>query len=117
MERNVGAIILLWVICLVVVLSLLGCSRKAPSENIAVGAKESISQVYETLPAECKTESTKKALEAARTRIDQVVASCELEKREIELRAQNRLIKSWLIGLVVAIIVLAGLRVRGVLRL
>ena len=95
---------------------LLGCKSTPPSESIADSAKETISQTYNNLPKECKTESTRKALEKAQNEIDAVVVSCEAEKRLIEAEARTRLLRTWLIGLVVAIIALIGLRVRGYLR-
>ena len=116
-EKRLAIYLAAWFIISVLVLSLFGCKSTPPSETIADNAKETISQAYNNLPKECKSESTKKAMESAQAQIDAVVASCETEKREIEMKAQSRLLKSWLIGLVVAIIALIGLRVRGWLHL
>lgn len=112
MERKAVCFLILWFICLVMCIMLLGCSHTPNSENIADGAKESISQAYQSLPKECQTEQSKKLLDKAQKEIDSVVASCELEKREIELKAQTRLLRTWLIGLIIAIIALVGYRIR-----
>lgn len=116
MERDIGIVILVWFFLLMVALTLSGCKHTPATETIADSAKETISQAYNNLPKECQTESTRKAMEKAQKEIDAVVVSCETEKRAIEAEAHNRLLRTWLIGLVVAIIALIGLRVRGLLR-
>lgn len=72
--------------CLVVA----GCSTTPVSETVADAAKESISVAYNSLPKECQTKEVKKAHDNAQKQIDNITASCNLEKSNLEARLRYK---------------------------
>lgn len=89
---------------------LLGCSNTTVSENIAVGAKESISAIYNRLPKECQTKDVNEANINAQKQVDNVIQACKLERNNLEerLRYKNLLV----VGLSVLVCILIFLLLR-----
>ena len=66
-------------------LLLVGCKTTNPVETIADGAKETISDIYQSLPKECQSKQTK---------VESVKANCtsQMEILEEKIKQRNLLI-------------------------
>ena len=82
-----------------------GCTNHTPaSETIADNAKESISDMYNALTPECKTEDIKNHKEKALKEIDAVKSACNAEKKAIT--SEKNKYEALFYALVIAIIAL-----------
>lgn len=82
-----------------------GCSYKTNTDNIADGAKETISDIYNSLPKECQTKQNKVAFDSAMKQVESVKANCSSERKILEERIKQRnLLIVALIGLVLFLI-------------
>lgn len=84
---------------------LFGCTTRAPSQNIAETAKETISDIYKELPKECQTTEVEKLVTSAQAQIDTVILSCDTEKQVLENDIEK---KNVLIAALLGIILLIG---------
>ena len=82
-----------------------GCSYKTNTDNIADGAKETISDIYNSLPKECQTKQNKVSFDSAMKQVESVKANCSSERKILEERIKQRnLAIVALIGLVLFLI-------------
>ena len=95
--------------CLVVA----GCRTTPVSETVADAAKESISVAYNSLPKECKTADVKKEHDNAQKQIDNITASCNLEKKNLEVRLAHK--NLLVLGLSISLGILLLLTLRRIL--
>lgn len=75
-------------------LLLVGCKTTNPVETIADGAKETISDIYQSLPKECQSKQTKVAFDGAMKQVESVKANCtsQMEILEEKIKQRNLLI-------------------------
>lgn len=64
-------------ILLVFTVLLSGCTRKEPVEQAFNGVQQSVQNLEQTLPVECKTEETMIAIEKLQSEITSARATCE----------------------------------------
>ena len=90
---------------ILVSLILFGCKSTPSTETIADGAKETISNIYDSLPKECQTKQNKLAFDSAVKQVDSVKANCSSQKQILEekIKQRNLLIVA-LLGLVLALV-------------
>ena len=69
---------------------LVGCKTVSSTETIADGAKETISDIYESLPKECQTKQNKVAFDGAMKQVESVKANCVSEKKILEEKIKQR---------------------------
>lgn len=94
-------------------LTVAGCAPAPVSETVADAAKESISVAYNSLPKECKTADVKKAHDNAQKQIDNITASCNLEKKNLEVRLAHK--NLLILGLSISLGILILLTLRRIL--
>lgn len=82
-------------------LTLIGCKTTTPTETIADGAKETISQIYESLPKECQSKQTKVAFDGAMKQVESVKANCVSELKILEEKVKQRNLVIALLALLV----------------
>jgi len=83
---------------------LIGCKSITSTETIADGAKETISDIYESLPKECQSKQTKVAFDGALKQVESVKAQCVSEKKILEEKIKQRNLLIVLLGLLVIIL-------------
>lgn len=71
-------------------LLLLGCKTTTPVETIADGAKETISDIYESLPKECQSKQTKVAFDGAMKQVESVKANCTAQMQILKEKVKQR---------------------------
>lgn len=76
----------------------LGCSTKATSVSVAETAKESLTALDKALTPECKTPEVMAELIVTRRLIDNTLATCESEKKLIQVESDK---KTWAIAFLV----------------
>lgn len=92
-------------ILLFLTLLLNGCAGSSQTDTIADGAKETIGDIYNSLPKECQTKQNKVAFDSAMKQVDSVKANCSAERKILEERIKQRnLLIVVLIGLVICLI-------------
>ena len=84
---------------LIFCLLLLGCKTPEVSSNLADSAKEQVQIAYNNLPKECKSAEREREFNAAINQIDNIVASCEVEKQPIRERLKTQTLISFGLGL------------------
>lgn len=94
MERNIGAIIITWLLLVMFVLMLNGCKTQDPVVTIGDNAKEQISMAYDHLPKECKSAEREREFNAAINHVTAVVSTCKEQKEALNqrIRYQSALI-------------------------
>lgn len=79
----------------------LGCSYRSTTETIADGAKETISDIYESLPKECQSKQTKVAFDGAMKQVESVKAQCVSEQKILNEKIKQRNLLIVFLGLLV----------------
>lgn len=74
---------------------MLGCTTKTPSESVAEAAKDSVSNIENILPSECKTGAVLAEINLTKKLIDNTLVVCETEKEVIKVRSSR---KDWVIA-------------------
>jgi len=82
----------------------LGCSYRSTTETIADGAKETISDIYESLPKECQSKQTKVAFDGAMKQVESVKAQCVSEQKILNEKIKQRNLLIVFLGLLVIIL-------------
>ena len=82
----------------------LGCSYRSTTETIADGAKETISDIYESLPKECQSKQTKVAFDGAMKQVESVKAQCVSEQKILNEKIKQRNLLIAFLGLLVIIL-------------
>lgn len=94
---------------------LLGCTSTTPaSETLAESTKESIAALEKSLPKECKTESVQAQFSALTAKVDANLATCEAEKALLEEEKRHK--DTWIGGLFMTVVILAGLLLKRLFR-
>ena len=78
------------IMALFLTLMILGCSYTSTTEKIADGAKETISDIYKSLPKECQSDMTKVAFDGAMKQVESVKAKCSEEKAVLNEKIKQR---------------------------
>ena len=91
----------------------LGCSYKSSTETIADGAKESISDIYESLPKECQSKQTKVAFDGAMKQVESVKANCVSEMKILNEKIKQR--NLLIVGLIVLLLGLVARKAQSIL--
>jgi len=73
-----------------VIFLLTGCGGKTPTDAIADGAKETIDNLYNTLPEECRTDTAKIMAQESKKQIDAIVTTCEEQKATLRAKISER---------------------------
>ena len=93
------------IIALFLSLMIFGCSHTTTTETLADGAKETISDIYESLPKECQSDMTKVAFDSAMKQVESVKAKCSEEKSVLNEKIKQRnLLIAVLIGLLLCVV-------------
>lgn len=71
-------------------LTLVGCKTATPVETIADGAKETISEIYQSLPKECQTQQNKVAFDSAMKQVESVKANCTTQMQVLNEKIKQR---------------------------
>lgn len=91
-----------YILVVLCILLLFGCTNKSASVSVAEAAKESISAVYKTLPKECQNDKVKQLLTSAKAQIEAVTVACDSEKEVLQTKISE--LQLWLGVLVFAIV-------------
>lgn len=92
---------------------LFGCKTVTPVETIADGAKETISDIYTSLPKECQSKQTKVAFDSAMKQVESVKANCIAQTQILEEKIKQRNLVIG--GLLLLLIILFYRKVRSAL--
>ena len=91
----------------------LGCSYKSSTETLADGAKESISDIYESLPKECQSKQTKVAFDGAMKQVESVKANCVSEMKILNEKIKQR--NLLIVGLIVLLLGVIARKAQSIL--
>lgn len=91
----------------------LGCVYKSSTETLADGAKETISDIYESLPKECQSKQTKVAFDGAVKQVESVKANCVSEMKILNEKIKQR--NLLIVGLFVLLLGLIARKAQSVL--
>ncbi len=78
------------IFAIVAVLTLFGCKHTPITETIAVGAKETISGLYNSIPEECRNDTQEQKYHLAMEQVDLVVESCNVATDSLNREIVNR---------------------------
>lgn len=95
---------------LIVCLLLLGCKTPEVSSNLADSAKEQVQMAYNNLPKECKSPEREREFNSAISQIDNIVASCEVEKQPLKERLRTQTVISFGLGFLSLLLFLGLIR-------
>lgn len=92
MKRTLSIIIQVFIVWILLgyLFLLAGCSSKPTSETIADNAVNTVNTMYNSLPKECKTQTTKDLRDNSIKEIHAVVTSCEDEKTILYEKIKHR---------------------------
>ena len=76
---------------------------------------EDIQAIEKSLPKECQTESIKLQLAALESKVEANLATCEAEKALLEEEKRHK--DTWIGGLFMAVVILAGLLLKRLFRI
>ena len=99
---------------LIFCLLLLGCKTPEVSSNLADSAKEQVQIAYNNLPKECKSAEREREFNAAINQIDNIVASCEVEKQPIRERLKTQTLISFGLGLLSLLLFVGLIRKKAI---
>lgn len=95
---------------------LAGCTHTpTATETLTEGIKKDIQAIEKSLPKECQTESIKLQLAALESKVEANLATCEAEKALLEEEKRHK--DTWIGGLFMTVIILAGLLLKRLFRI
>ena len=94
-------------------LMVLGCSYRSSTETLADGAKETISDIYVSLPKECQSKQTKVAFDGAMKQVESVKANCVSEMKILNEKIKQR--NLLIVGLIVLLLGLVARKAQSIL--
>lgn len=95
---------------------LFGCANTpTATETLTEGIKKDIQALEKSLPKECQTESIKLQLAALESKVEANLATCEAEKALLEEEKRHK--DTWIGGLFMTVIILAGLLLKRFFRI
>lgn len=93
-----------------------GCTHTpTATETLTEGIKKDIQAIEKSLPKECQTEGIKLQLAALESKVEANLATCEAEKALLEEEKRHK--DTWIGGLFMTVIVLAGLLLKRLFRI
>ena len=82
-------------------LTLVGCNTTTPVDTIADGAKETISDIYDSLPKECQSKQAKVAFDGAMKQVESVKTNCNAQMSILKEKIKQRNLLIAFLGLLV----------------